>query len=273
VSKATRSVTTAIAILRHLADRGEDGVSALSRELGVPKGTAHAILTALVAGGLVERAGDGSRYRLGVGVHELGARYVEAHDVVRDGRLAVNAVSAETGETSQLAMLDGTDVVYLAKAEGRDGLRLVSAVGRRLPAHVTALGKALLATLPDAQLAELYRDYRFPALTPNSLTNWPDLAAELERVRRLGYAEDHEESNAGVCCLALAIYDHRDQAVAGLSVSVPTVRWSGREPMLLRAVARAAWDLSRRLGASRLDRYAPVLAAVGERPPAEPAEA
>jgi IclR family transcriptional regulator, KDG regulon repressor len=151
-----------------------------------------------------------------------------------------------------LAMLDGVEVVYLAKVDSIHAVRMVSAVGRRLPAHCTGVGKALLAALSDEELARRYGEddaAPLPAMTPSSLATVGALRATLAQVRVRGHSIDDCESNTDVRCVAAPVYDHRGTAIAAMSISVPisrtTTGWPGALADLVRDGAR---DLSRRLG-------------------------
>jgi len=233
-----------------------DGAESLSTpeivaRLGLPRTTGHELVSTLAARSyLVPLPGTPSRFRLGIRVFQLGSAYAARLDLVREGRAVVEQVAASCDETVHLAILDGTNVVYIAKADSTHAVRMVSAVGRRLPAHCTAVGKMLLAGLSQAQLDARYQaDLPLVAMTPNSLASVAGLKRVLEEVRGRGLATDYCESNPDVACVAAPVYDHSGEMVAAMSISVPTIRWT---PELRerwgRLVVEGAASLSAQLG-------------------------
>jgi IclR family transcriptional regulator, KDG regulon repressor len=171
--------------------------------------------------------------------------------VGRGGRVDTVSVLGRVRETAQVAVPDGTSVVYVAKVDGSHPVRLVSSVGRRLPAHCTAVGKMLLSALPEH---EFYTHFPpgvpLPAMTPHSITSPEQLSRQLAEIRRRGVAIEFCESNPDVACVAAPIRDSTGTVVAALSVSVPTQRWTGAE-RLTRHVTDGAAELAARLGYRR----------------------
>lgn len=159
MARSVPAVVRALDVLELFLD-GRTNLSApeVATALGLPRTTVHELLATLVEREYVERLPDSAhRFRLGLRVFELGNTYAEALDVVRDGQSVVDEVAARCGETCQLAVLDGRDVVYVAKADGSHDLRVQAPVGRRFTALRTAAGRVLLAHLPWTDL-----DRRFP---------------------------------------------------------------------------------------------------------------
>src|SRR6187200_3544166 len=148
------AVTRAAAILDLLAENGSvaAGPSELARRLGLPKSSIANICGALADAGLVRRVGTG--FALGRRLAELGGAYLATIDLVREFYDACLELEAGSEETIQLAVLDGSEMTYLARHDGRQPVRLTSQIGRRLPATVTATGKAALASLADGDLQE-----------------------------------------------------------------------------------------------------------------------
>ena len=200
------AVTRAVAILDLLAayPLTPAGPSELSRRLGLPKSSIANICAALADAGLVRRVGSG--FALGRKLAELGGAYLASIDPVRDFYEACDALAAASQETMQLAVLDGLQVVYIARHDGRQTIRLASEIGRRLPASCTAIGKAALAALDPADLDErLEAIDNLPRLTPNSHRTVAELRADLDEVRVRGYAVDNEETAEGIVCYGVAI--------------------------------------------------------------------
>jgi DNA-binding IclR family transcriptional regulator len=152
-----------------------------------------------------------------------------------------------------VAILEGTDVIYIAKVDSTHAVRMVSAAGRRLPAHCTSVGKMLLASLPEAELTARFPDgTELAAMTSNSITDPAVLREVLTGIRERGVAVENRESNPDVSCVAAPVRDRTGQVVAALSISVPMIRWSEeRRAELERLAVNGAAELSDRLGHRR----------------------
>jgi len=151
----------------------------------------HRMLTTLAAEGLIEQDPRTGGYRLGIVMFELG----EAVRVHLDLHAAVGPVlgelRAQTGESSQVGVLDGHEVVYVDRLESAHSLRLFTETGRRVPVHCTSSGKVLLAYLPETRRQAVLRAAPLTALTPHTITSRAQLEAELDRVRRGGRRDQH----------------------------------------------------------------------------------
>lgn len=242
--RPVKSAARTLNILETLAT-GPRSFGQLSRDLGIPKSSLHGILATMEDRGWVEQAPAG-QVRLGLHALRVGTAYLDADEVVVRTAALLDELGAVTGETVQLARLDGASIVYLAQRASTHPVRLISAVGSRLPAHATALGKALLAV---RDLEDVRRSLTFPleALTSHTLTRWDQLRVELELTRDRGYAVDQEEAAEGLHCFAVALPSTRP-SVDGISVSVPAFRLSpGCEHALLDALceAQSAWSAGR----------------------------
>jgi IclR family transcriptional regulator, KDG regulon repressor len=251
VARSTPAVTRAFAILGLIRRDGPLTVRDVAARLGLPRSSVHELVHTLATLGAIAPAdGGGGRFTLGLLLHELGSAYLSEVDVAREGQRAAESVAAACGETVHLAILDGIEVVYLAKVDSIHAVRMVSAVGRRLPAQCTGVGKAMLSALSDEEVERRFGgDDRLEAMTPNSITTLRDLVEALAEVRRVGYSIDNCESNRDVRCVAAPVHDHRGATVAAMSISVPVIRtaedWPGHLVELVRDGAR---ELSRRLG-------------------------
>lgn len=196
--------------------------------LGLPRATVHDLVSTLVGRGYLALApGQPHRYRLGLRLFQLGNAYADRLDLAREGAQVAAEVAARCDETVHVAVLDGTDVVYIAKVDSTHPVRMVSAVAKRLPAHCTAVGKMLLSGLAPAEFAQRYpTDVPLAAMTPGSITSATELAAQVADIRRRALAFDDCESNVSVACVAAGVRARAGELVAAMSISVPTVRWS-----------------------------------------------
>lgn len=251
------AVTRALDILELFLD-GDGTLSApeITRKLQLPRTTVHELVTTLTARSYLSPVpGRPGRYRLGVRAYQLGSRYAEQLDLAAEGHQVARSIAETCDETVHVAILEGTDVIYIAKVDSTHAVRMVSAAGRRLPAHCTSVGKMLLASLPAAELDErLPKDEttQLAALTENSLTSPTALRTALEKIREQGVAVEQRESNPDVSCVAAPVRDSSGRVVAALSISVPMIRWSEeRRSELEQLAVKGAEDLSERLGHRR----------------------
>jgi DNA-binding IclR family transcriptional regulator len=212
-------------LLDALAEHEESSsLKVLAEQTALHPSTAHRILNDMVACRLVER-GDGGTYRLGLRLLELG-NLVKARLSVREAAQApMRALHKLTGETINLSVRQGDEIVYVDRAYSeRSGMQVVRAIGGRAPLHLTSVGKLFLAGDDASQVRAYVTRTGLSGHTKNSITDLSRLELELNQVRQLGNAKDNEELELGVSCLAAGILDDTGKLVAGLSLSAPTDR-------------------------------------------------
>lgn len=231
-----QSVSRALDLLEALAAAdGPLGISEVARATGLADGTAHRLLRTLIARGYARQGGD-RRYSLGTRLLTLGDGARRA--LVAGARPLLQRLVELSGETANLAVLDGDWVVYVAQAPSPHRLRLFAEVGRHVPAHSTSVGKVLLGGLADSEVGALLGRTGLAARTPRTLTDPERVLAEVARVRRRGYAMDDGEEELGVRCVAVPVVDG-STVVAAVSVSGPAARVPAQPPEELVAGLRA----------------------------------
>src|SRR5262245_44761283 len=190
MGRAVPAVSRALDILELFLDRPALSAPQITEKLGLPRTTVHELLTTLVDRGYLESvAGAPTRFRLGMRLFQLGSQFTDRLDLVREAQEAAGDIAAACDETVHVAVLDGTNVVYVAKVDSTHPVRMVSAVGRRLPAHCTAVGKMLLSGLSlEALDAHFPRGQALTGMTPNSITSAAKLRNHLAQVREDGVA-------------------------------------------------------------------------------------
>ena len=196
----------------------------ISRRLGLPVSSAHGLIRTLTKRGYVETGPDTRVFHLGVKLLEIGSIYLQGIDLVQEALPVMDQLTRDYDETVNLAILDQTDIIYIAKKEGTKSMRLISYVGKRLPAHATALGQVLLSARSESEIDKLYRGRQSERLTPNTITGIQELKEALELTRKRGYAHDNEGSTRGLQCFGVPVFNHEDKIVTALSISIPTVR-------------------------------------------------
>ena len=233
-------------LLDALAQSDEpESLKKLSEITELHPSTAHRILNDMVACRLVERADSGT-YRLGLKLLELG-NLVKARLSVREAaQLPMRALHKLTGQTVNLSVRQGDEIVYIDRAYSeRSGMQVVRAIGGRAPLHLTSVGKLFLADDDSAKIKAYVAKTGLNGHTQNSIHDAAQLEKELELVKTLGHARDDEELEMGVSCMAAAILDDSGKLVAGLSLSAPTERI---QEEWLKSLKETAVQISKSLG-------------------------
>lgn len=227
----------------------EYGVSQLARKLQLPKSTVHRLLTTLAEERLIERNPRTVRYRLGLKMWELGA-LAAGHLTLREAAAPyLDDVRNRTRETVQVAVLDGTEVVYVERRESPQTLRLFGRVGHRNHAHCTSTGKVLLAHLPPEELERRLAAMELVAHTRYTITDPDKLRAELATVRQRGYAVNINESEMGIASVGAPIFDRSGTVVAAASIAGPLTRFEGPAMrQFAEVIVEATRRISERLG-------------------------
>jgi DNA-binding IclR family transcriptional regulator len=235
-----------VAILAALAERGPLSLAGLVEATGLSRPTAHRLAAALEAHRLVGRDGAG-RYRMGLRVLGWASAVRAEHGLVEAARPVLEALRDETGESAQLFVRDGDSRLCVAASERPAGLRDTVPVGAVLPIDRGSGGKVLLAFAPDPAGAA----GRYPGVDPaGAVSRYPGVdPAELETIRRRGWAASVAEREEGVCSVSAPVLDSGGRVHAALGISGPINRL-GRQPgrQLAGPVVAAARELERRAG-------------------------
>jgi IclR family transcriptional regulator, acetate operon repressor len=239
---SVQSVDRALSLLEALALAGSPvGVGELAERTGLPQGTTHRLLQGLHGRGYVRR--DSSRkYSVGTAALRLGD--AAQRSLARSAQPFLAQLVEASGETANLAVLEGDDVVYLAQVPSPHTLRMFADVGRHVPPHSTAVGKVLLAAMPRERAVALLRRTGLTRRTEATITDLDDLARVLDAVQANGWAADDEEQEAGVRCVAVPVFSG-EQVVAAVSLSGPAERFGGgRDPELVTTMQRVIRDFA-----------------------------
>lgn len=247
---ALSSVANALRVLERLVELGEGGVSELARDLHFTPGTSHRLLSTLVVAGFVEQSPETRRYRPSLKLISLADKMrvdLSLSEVVHP---YMEELMRQAHETVNLGVLRDGEVLYTHKVFSEEIFRVEVRVGSRVPAYCIALGKALLA-FGDERARSVYLDYLDGLKDmPSSVRDIPAppsraaFASELERVRELGYAEDHGAFLPDVYCVAAPVYDRRGRATAAISVSAPRSRFERQRGQLISLVKATAEQLT-----------------------------
>ena len=192
-------------------------LSEIARSARIPAATARRCLLTLEELGYVTRSGRD--FLLRPKVLELGAAYLESMNIEQVTRNHLEELARSTADSAALCVLDGVEIVYVARASVRTLLRLEAHIGSRFPAHATSTGRVLLAGVSPERLARYFENASLAALTERTVTDPAKLRALIEEARRCGYSAVEDELAYGVIALAVPVFDHQGRVVAALNSS------------------------------------------------------
>ena len=192
-------------------------LSDIARSAAIPAATARRCLLTLEDLGYITR--HGRSFLLRPKVLELGAAYLDSMDIEHLTKNHLEELARKTGDSAAMSVLDGNDIVYVARASVRTLLRLEAHVGSRFPAHATSMGRVLLAGLSRERLQRYFDTARLDALTDKTVCDPVALRALIEECRHSGYAAVADELAYGVVALAVPVLDQSGRVVASLNSS------------------------------------------------------
>jgi IclR family acetate operon transcriptional repressor len=240
-SGSVQSIERAFGLLELMADAGGMlGLSQLATASGLPLPTIHRLVRTLVDLGYV-RQEPSRQYVLGPKLIRLGE--TSSHMLSVWARPHLARLVDELGESANMAMLDGDQIVYLAQVQSRHSMRMFTEVGRRVLPHCTAVGKAIMSQLRDTEVRELLQRTGMPKHTETTITDIEEFAAQLRKAQQDGYATDEGEQELGVRCIAVPVPDVPSRLA--MSISGPAGRMT--ETLVDRAIpllTHAAQSLS-----------------------------
>lgn len=236
--------------LLNLFAKAERGLTAtqVAKLSGLPISTVHRFLMNLDSSGFLTSTGSGN-YHLGIACFSLGQSAMGHLDIRRLSLPYLRELNQRTRETIHLTVRHDFSAVYVEKLDSPEPLRIFSRIGAAVPLHCTAVGKVMLAFMPPEELARVLPQIELKRLTENTVSNLQELQAEVERVRRAGYACDLEENELHIRCVAAPIWDHTGAVNASLSITGPAVRMPmTRLRQFAPLVVQAGLKISREMG-------------------------
>jgi IclR family acetate operon transcriptional repressor len=249
-SGQVQSVTRAISILNALAAE-ENGLTLteLSQTVSLAPSTTHRLLTTLQQERFVRFDDQRSVWLVGLQAFAVGNAFVRSRELIGMVRPFMRRLMEESGETTNLAVEDREEAVYLAQVECREMMRAFAKPGARVPMTSSAVGKAILAGRPDDQVARLLNRVGLQRVTGRSIATPAALKTALATTRAMGFAVDDEEHAVGLRCVASALYDEHGDPIAAVSVSGPAARVTDeRIPALGKLVRSVAAEATQALG-------------------------
>lgn len=247
-----KSASRVLDVLELLAEQSAPAsLTQIAQALQMPVSSCYELLKTLQARGYVLRDQAASTYVLGYRLLQITSRHFESLDLIRVADPVMAEVNRICGEMVSLAILEGTDVLFIHKKAGTsETVQIVNPIGTRLPAHMTGLGKAILAELPPEAVDSLFPGQSLPTDTLHSISSKGALQANLAQIRNTGVAYDLEESRLGIVAVGSAILDHQRRPVAAISIALLDTykRSDAAWKPLARLVKTAAALISRDMG-------------------------
>jgi len=220
-----QSLDRGLMVLGALARREAATLTELTSSMGMPASSAHRILKTLQTHGFADFDDATQEWTVGVEAFRVGSAFLRRTNLVEASRGALHRLMIDTGETANLAIADEGDVVFLSQVETHNPIRAFFRPGTRGPMHASGIGKALLAELPRHAVEAIAREKGLPRFTAKTLTTPERLTQDLEATRARGWSLDDEERHDGMRCVAAAIHNGFGEAIAGISISGPAVRF------------------------------------------------
>jgi DNA-binding IclR family transcriptional regulator len=223
--KKIASVQKAIDILNLFnSDIPEMGNKEIAIKLNIPTGTVSGLIYTLKANHYLDQNPENQKYRLGLKLLDRASVLLDQIDIRKLAYPQLKELSKWSGESVNLAVLDEGEIVYIERLHSAHPLGINYELGRTEPIHSTALGKAIVAHLPQNEIAALLNDYNFFSVTRNTIIDKHKFEDELAAIRERGYSLDDEENEIGGRCVSAPILDKKSYPIAAISVSIPIHR-------------------------------------------------
>ncbi len=244
-----KSLDRAMEVFEYLSEEQGKTLSQIADEMGQSPATVYRILVTLETRGLVEFEGREQLWHIGPRAFIIGAKFLRRTSLVDRARPVMRRLMEQTGETANLGVERGGQVLFLSQVETHASIRAFFPPGTLSQMHASGIGKALLAHMEAGRRNRLLASEQLTEFTDRTITDVDALLEDLLAIRERGYSLDDEERNVGMRCIAAPVFDFNGEAVAGISVSGPASRVSREETeRLARAVTSAARELTLAIG-------------------------
>lgn len=244
------SVFKAINIVQFLTDKAPKGftMAELQQNLGLKKSTLFVLLNTLVSERLITLNEESRLYYPGNRLLEWGSAVGKGNNLQSLAPAFLEKLTAQTRETSHVAVLDSDKIMFIDKVESPEPLKMSTNVGARLPLHYPATAKAIFAYLSPEKQAKLLKTMTFERMTANTITSSHGFMAHIENVKSQGYAIDNEEVYIGTRCAAAPVFNAQGRVVAAIGITAPALRFKQEDiPRMAAIVKEIAADYSKHL--------------------------
>jgi IclR family transcriptional regulator, acetate operon repressor len=245
-----QSLTRGLSILEALA--ASDGgltLTDLAHRVQLPPSTTHRLLSTLEKMGYVYPAGNLGLWCVGLQAFTVGTTFLSNRDFIGQSHAYMHRLMEQAGETANLAILDGTEAVFIAQVQCHEMMRTLVKLGSRVPLHASGVGKSIFAALPDVQIDAILKVRGLPRITENTIVATETMWAALRVIRQRGYSFDDEEHARSTRCVGAAVYDEHGEPLGAISIAGPSSRLvDERIRHLGPIVAHIAEELTHHLG-------------------------
>ena len=237
-------------VMEMLAENGEMGLMEISAALDLHKSTVHRLLMSLVYMGYAKQDETTQKYMLSYKIVNMAGKILDRMDILQVAKPYLERLSDLSGEAVHLVQREGNHILYIYKIEAKVGtIRMVSHVGMIHPMNCSGVGKAIMATLPEREVKQIWNESVIEKKTDKTVTDYDEMQKLLEEVRKNGYALDDEENEKGVRCIAACLHGYQNEVKYAFSISGPTSRMTRERVMELAVdVKKVQEELSRELG-------------------------
>lgn len=251
VKNPVQSAERIFQVMEMLADHGEMGLMEISAALGLHKSTVHRLLMSLVYMGYAKQDETSQKYMLSYKIVSMAGKMLDRMDILQVAKPYMERLSDLSGEAVHLVQREGNNILYIYKIEAKVGtIRMVSHVGMVHPMYCSGVGKAIMATLPEKEVKQIWNESIIEKKTDRTITDYDEMLRILSEVKKNGYALDDEENEKGVRCIAASLKDYHHEVKYAFSISGPTSRMTRQHVEELSVdVKKIQEELSRELGA------------------------
>lgn len=245
-----KSIKRAIQVLNSFTIKEEElSITELSKILNLHKSTIHRILVTLNDEGLVVQNQVSQKYHLGIKLFEWGYIVQEQMEIRSYAFPIMKELAEKTEESVDLNIISDRKRVSIEKIESFHDIRRVIELGKSLPLYTGGSGKVLLASLPDEEIDKFIQEEKLISFTQNTITDPVKLKENLKEIRKKGYGIAFEERILGAASIGAPIWNYTGKAVASLSISGPSARFTKQKiPIFISLVIEAAKKISILLG-------------------------
>lgn len=223
-SKTVQSLDKALVILKAVSTGDGLSLTELSAITDITSPTVYRALSTMQQHGIVHFDEPTQLWSIGSGAFRIGNSFLRKTNIIEQARPVMQQLMRQTKETSNLGMVDGTDVVFLSQVETHEPIRAFHRPGSKGAIYASGIGKILFAYIDDTAARQLLSRMKLQQFTDKTITNIEALITHKHEIRQAGYAYDNEERTIGMRCIAAPIFNSYGEAVAGISVSGPTSR-------------------------------------------------
>jgi len=247
---AIQSVNRAIDILFLFSGaRPFLGITEISDVLGLTKPTVHGLVQTLTGRGFLNQDPETRKYSLGLKIYELGTFLASTLKVNQVGAIPAHRLANSVNHMTRLAIWDQSSALVTLNILPGTKIRNYQQLGPRVPAYCSAAGKAILASLPEKEIADYCKRTALIPYTDNTITDKRRLLKELKKIKQQGFSDDHEEYLPGIACVSCPVFDHTGQPAAAISVSsIPEMIFGNDLKKITEEMKDTAREISRSMG-------------------------